>query len=42
MCDGLHVQLLVMPLGPKGAITGILPDGSCRMVFAFVPTMRFR
>jgi hypothetical protein len=34
------VHLLVAPQGPIGGITGILPDGWCRMAYPFALHVR--
>jgi hypothetical protein len=40
MRDGSRVRLLVTPRG-RSAITGVLPDGWCRVVFPFALRVHF-
>jgi hypothetical protein len=42
MRDDSRVRLLVAPRGPIGEITGVFPDGWCRVVFPFAPNVRVR
>jgi hypothetical protein len=41
MDDDSHVRLLIVPHGPIGKITVIIPDGRFRVVSLFAPRLRF-